>query len=114
MNIRIPIQVSISAAVGMVTLIAFIITAVTTIEGRYLKTEEFRTFEKNHEIVVAEIHKDHEKIVYALRMQHLEDRLFELRLLQNPTTSDKALIRRYQEELLKLHNHEPGWLDSHY
>ena len=114
MTIRNPARISIPAAVGIVTLVAFMVTAVTTIEGRYLKTEEFRTFEKNHEVVVAEIHKDHEKIIYALRMQHLEDRLFELRLLQNPTASDKALMRRYQEELLKLHNREPGWLDSHY
>lgn len=73
------------------TAVSIIIGSAFAFESRYAKAEELQ-----------QIRQETQQMLDINRRQQLEDKLFELRLKQNPDTVTSAMIKRYEEQLREV------------
>jgi hypothetical protein len=88
------------AAIGAtVTIITTLTGGILAIESRYAKAEDVNSVKqyviKSHEFTKYELHQS----IDTDRKENLEDKLYELRSKSTQTSSDKAMIKRYEDRL---------------
>lgn len=74
-------------------------TAAQAVDGRYVKTANFEQYQTRQEQLSQKIVVRQDMTVFQLRVQQLEDKLFELRQVERPTGAQRALILRYEDQL---------------
>lgn len=87
------------------TIIGFVTTIVggaIAIESRYAKAEDIKAIKEFQYRSHEQLRFEQKQSVDVLRKQSIEDKLFELRLKQNPTQVDRALIQRYEDQLKEV------------
>jgi protein-arginine kinase len=84
---------------AILTLLSTIAVGTIAIDSRYALAAELEKakdqidyLERNHSTIV-------DKKIDELRVMQLDDRLFELRMLDNPSNYEKALIEHYNSKL---------------
>jgi len=82
-----------------VAAIATLATAAQAFDGRYVKTADFENYQARQEQLSQKIVVRQDMNTAQLRVQQLEDKLFELRQIERPTQAQRALILRYEDQL---------------
>jgi hypothetical protein len=90
------------AIAAFVSALATIIGASFTIDQRYAKATDIEPIRELSVRGINQVRIEQANSIDTLRKQQIEDRLFELRLRQQPSTLDQALIRRYEDQLREI------------
>lgn len=96
-----PLKSIVTIASG-ITAIGVIIGAVLTVDSRYVHAEDFTRMHEAAQEQLQLIQQQQKVNIDQLRKQGIEDRLFELRLKSKKTSTDWALIRRYEDQLAEV------------
>lgn len=84
---------------GAVVFLSTVVGAAFTVDARYAKASDVQSLEQQQANFASTIKREQNTAIDKLRKQQIEDKLFELRLNPRPTQADKALIRRYEDQL---------------
>lgn len=96
------IKTKVVAVATTVTVVGTIVGGVIAFESRYAKAADISELKQQQVQIYSNMRIQQELAVDNLRRQNIEDKLFELRLKDNPTRADQALIERYREQLQEL------------
>jgi hypothetical protein len=82
-----------------VAAIVTIATAAAAVDGRYVKTANFEQYQQRQEQLSQKIVVRQDMTSFQMRVQQLEDKLFELRQVEHPSAAQRAMVLRYQDQL---------------
>ncbi len=88
-----------AAVSGLLTFVTIMVGAVLSVESRYAKAEDLQPIKELSTQTINQMRMEQKQAIIGLRTQQIEDKLFELRLKQQQTNIDKALIQRYEDQL---------------
>jgi hypothetical protein len=93
------LKAHIKGLMAAISTIAVIIGTAFSIDLRYAKATDIEPIRELSIQSINQIRIEQANTIDLLRKQQLEDRLFELRLRENPSRTDNALILRYENQL---------------
>ena len=89
---------------GLISGLTVIISTAFAIDSRYAKTQELTNFKQEQNQAIVQQGRANQGIVNNLRRQMLEDKIFEIELI-NPakrTDYDRAKLEKYKRDLQEL------------
>jgi hypothetical protein len=96
------IKTKVVAVATTFTVLGTVVGGVIAVESRYAKAADISDLKQQQVQIYSNMKIQQEIAVDTLRRQNIEDKLFELRLKDNPSRADQALIERYREQLQEL------------
>lgn len=93
------LKFDIATLTTIATFVAAIVGGAIAVESRYVKASEFEQFKVQQTKSMNYVVQQQQSSLLDYKKDQMEDKIFELQMIQHPTTAQKALLHRYQNRL---------------